>query len=525
MNLRKRFRDFRNWCPQPTNPLPTKLKQYSVPIVILLTVTLFAASLSIFYSSSLFPASVPPMPAIPVANLPLSSTSVSSVAPAVEWQKNLPSELGISATCIIQTSDGGYAVGGDCDYKTGVPPGYLVKLDSSGNIEWNQSYAKYTTNKFTDNIQALVQTKDEGYALLIGGSELIKTNSEGKTLWNITFNIADVASSMVQTSDGGYAVTGYATINQVLNGRYESNFWLAKFNSAGTQLWTKTFGNPANTEAFSVIQTSDNGYVLVGKISSSDVNQEFYFWLVKTDSNGNEQWNKTFGSAGCDNEANSVIQTSDGGYVLAGFTNAYRSGNYNALLVKTDSLGNFSWTQTYAGTGQLTYTTLPTVFGSNGSNGNNYAYSVIQTSDGGLAFTGASEYEPGTSSTVAWLVKTDSTGNTQWNETFGSPFQSWAGNSLIETSDGGFAVAGYNQSPGTPKDGNYYVVRTEPALTPPSPSPTSTQASPSLTPTQSQSNLVLLVSLTLTAIVIVLVALVVSRRLKKASMSSKRGKI
>ena len=470
MGLRKRLKDFRDWCPQPPNPLPAKLKQYSVPIVILLTVTLFAASLSIFYSSSLFPASVPQMPAIPVANLPLSSTSTSSAAPAVEWQKNLPSELGISATCIIQTSDGGYAVGGDCNAKTGIPPGYLVKLDSSGNIEWNQSYTKYTTNKFTDNIQTLVQTKDGGYALLIGGSELIKTNSEGKALWNITFNVADVASSMVQTSDGGYAVTGYATINKVLNGRYESNFWLAKFNSAGTQLWTKTFGTPANTEAFSVIQTSDGGYALAGKISSSNINQEFYFGLVKTDSNGNEQWNKTFGSASYDNEANSVIQTSDGGYVLAGFTNAYRSENYDALLVKTDSSGNISWTKTYAGTGQLTYTTLPTVFGSNGSNGNNYAYSIIQTSDDGLAFAGASEYEPGgESSTVAWLVKTDSTGNTQWNETFGSPFQSWAGNSLIETSDGGFAIAGYNQPPGTHVGGNYYVVKTEPTLPPPSP--------------------------------------------------------
>jgi hypothetical protein len=520
MNLRKKFKEFKNWCPQPHTPLPTKLKQYSIPIVILLTVTLFAASLSIFYSTSVLPASVPQIPSIPVANLPVSSTSVSSAAPAVEWQKNLPSELGISATCIIQTSDGGYAVGGDCDYKTGVPPGYLVKLNSSGNIEWNQSYAKYTTNKFTDNIQALLQTKDEGYALLIGGSELIKTNSEGKVLWNITFNLANVASSMVQTNDGGYVVTGYATINQVLNGRYESNFWLAKFNSAGAQLWNKTFGNPANTEAFSVIQTSEGGYALTGKISSSNINQEFYFWLVKTDSIGDEQWNKTFGSPGYDNEANSVIQTSDGGYVLAGFTNAYRSGDYDAQLVKTDSSGNLSWTQTYAGTGQLTYTNLPTVFGSNGSNGNNYAYSVIQTSDGGLAFIGTSEYEPGTSSTVAWLVKTDSTGNTQWNETFGSPFQSWAGNSLIETSDGGFAIAGYNQSPGTPAGGNYYVVKTEAALPPPS--PTSTQGpSPSSTPIPSQFNLVLLASLTLVVIVIVIVAVVVLRRQKSKYISLK----
>jgi len=162
------------------------------------------------------------MPAIPVANLPLSSTSTSSAAPAVEWQKNLPSELGISATCIIQTSDGGYAVGGDCDYDTGAG-GYLVKLDSSGNMQWNQSYVKYAGSIYSNNIGALVQTSDGGYAFLLGGSALIKTNSLGKVQWNITFSGADV-TSMVQTSDGGYALAGSASTSQVQNGRYDTLF-------------------------------------------------------------------------------------------------------------------------------------------------------------------------------------------------------------------------------------------------------------------------------------------------------------
>ena len=204
MGIRKRLKDFRNWCPQPPNPLPTKLKQYTVPIAILLTATLLAASFSIFYSVGVFNPSVP---TVPIVNIPSSTSSSfsSSAAPAVEWEKVLPGGLGISATCIIQTSDGGYAVGGDCDFNTGAG-GYLVKLDSSGNMQWNQSYVKYAGSIYGNNIEALVQTSDGGYAFLLGGSALIKTNSEGKVQWNITFNGADV-TSMVQTNDGGYAIS------------------------------------------------------------------------------------------------------------------------------------------------------------------------------------------------------------------------------------------------------------------------------------------------------------------------------
>lgn len=409
--------------------------------------------------------------------LPSTSTSTPSVPPAVEWQKTFPN-AGDTANCIIQTGDDGYAVVGEGNSKSGNPTGFLFKLDSSGNMQWNKSYA-------TGNLLAVVQTRDGGYTL-DGVSVLIKTDSKGNAQWNKTYSDEYVAS-IVQTSDGGYALAGYATTAQVQNGRYESDFWLAKVNSTGTQLWTKTFGRTGDTEAYSVIQTSDGGYALVGKSNAYSDAGEYDFMLVKTDSSGNQQWLKTFGGAGGDSEAKSVVQTSDGGYVLAGATNAYGLGGYDAWLIKTDSSGNLIWTRTYGGTGELLYSNenLPTVFGSNGS-GDDYAYSLIQISDGGLAFVGSSEYEPGagTAYTVVWLVKTDSAGNTQWNATFGSPFQGWAGNSLIETSDGAFAIAGYEQPPGTPWFGDYYVVKTEPALPPPSTSPS---PGPSPTPSVSPS--------------------------------------
>jgi hypothetical protein len=404
-----------------------------------------------------------------------------TTAPTVEWQKTVIPD-GISATCIIQTSDGGYAVGGDCDYKTGSPPGYLVKLDPAGNMQWNQSYAKYAASIYEDNIEALVQASDGGYAFLLGSSQLIKTNSEGRVQWNLTFNGADFASSMVKTSDGGYVVAGDATIIQIQNGGYESNFWLAKVNSTGTLLWNETFGKEGDTVAASVIQTSDGGFALAGKSNAYRNAGEYDFMVVKTDSSGNQQWLETFGGTSGDSEANCIIQTSGGGYVLAGET-AYGSGGTVAWLVKTDSSGNMTWNRTYGGLASATTILNGTVSsnfvtGTSGSEGD-LANCVIQTSDGGLAFVGGAAYAPPTAGSLVWLVKTDSSGNTQWNETFGVPFNpysTWTGTSFIETSDGAFAVAGFDQPAGTPWFGSYLVIKTEATL----PTPSST---PFLTPT------------------------------------------
>lgn len=420
-----------------------------------------------------------------------SSSPVSSSPPEVQWQQILPSDFGTSATCMIQTSDGGYLVGGEGNYKNGAP-GYLVKLDASGNIQWNRTYNGITEHG--NYIDSIVQTGDGGYTLLTGGLwagnlayQLIKTDWQGNLEWNVTFS-SEFVVSMVQTSDNGYALAGYVANNQVQNGRLESQLWLAKLNSAGTQLWNRTYGEFGDTETSSVIQTGDGGYALAGKSNAYGSAGEYDFIVVKADASGNQQWLKTFGGAGGDSEASSLIQTIDGGYVLAGSTTAYGLGGEDAWLVKIDSSGNLVWTHTYGGTGMLpnfygNLTGSP-IAGSNGT-ADDYAYSVIQTSDGGLAFVGASSTvpPPNIAITSVWLVKTDQSGSEAWNETFGDPFFTWAGNSLIEASDGSFAIAGYKQEPGFPWEGNYYIVKTEPSL----PLPSSPTASPTATASTSPS--------------------------------------
>ncbi len=410
--------------------------------------------------------------------------TTNTAVPDIEWQNVFPGDFGTSATCIIQSSDGGYAVGGDGNYKNGAP-GFFVKLDRSGTVQWNQSYI--TVNKYSNNIQSVVQTADGGYLLLIARSELIKTDTHGKPQWNVTFDNVSI-NALVQVSDG-YALAGDAATDQIRNGRNTDYVWLAKVNHAGTLLWNKTLGELGNNQANSLVKTRDGGFAVAGKSNAYNEAGEYDFLLIEADSSGNQEWVKTFGESGGDSEASSLIQTNDDGYVLAGSTTAYGLGGYDAWLVKTDPSGNLLWTRTYGGTGVLPdffgNITGSQIAGSSGT-GDDHANSLIQTTDGGLAFVGSSEYEPGggTAYTVAWLVKTDSVGNTQWNVTFGAPFKGWGGNSLIETRDGAFAMAGYSQEPGFPWIGNYYVVKTKPTLPPPttpSPSPSST-ASTSPTP-------------------------------------------
>jgi len=151
-------------------------------------------------------------------------------------------------------------------------------------------------------------------------------------------------------------------------------------------------------------------------------------WLVKTDALGNMEWNQTYGGTGGD-LALSLVATSDGGYALAGTWNYTLSlsseGGGDFWLVKTDEFGNTQWDRKYGGTGE------------------DLAYSLIATSDDGYALAGAFNFSGtfGTGSADAWLVKTDSLGDMEWNGTYGGTGDDWAC-SVIATSDGGYALAG-----------------------------------------------------------------------------------
>ena len=383
--------------------------------------------------------------------------------------------------CVIETSDGGFAfvgyaiLGGKDDV-------CLVKTDSAGNEQWKQMYG----GSEWDKAYSVVQTSDGGYAIAgmtwsfgSGGGDfwLVKTDASGLVQWNQTYSgsSADTGYSMVQTSDGGFVIVG-STFFSTNPGSYD--FWLVKTDSAGTLQWDQNYGGPEFEEAYSVVQTSDGGYAIAGKESGD-------FWLVKTDSAGIMQWNQTYGGTDPDS-VYSVVETNDGGYAIVGDAGNSWSEDCDILLVKTDASGNELWNQTYGGILH------------------DYGRSMVETSDGGFAIVGYTE-SFGLGKENVWLIKTTSTGVVEWDQTYGGTIDQWDrdyGYSVIETSDGGYAIAGsHTTTLGTFRD-DFLLIKTDsngnviptssptPTPTPthtstatPTPTPTSPSPTPSTTPT------------------------------------------
>jgi len=349
---------------------------------------------------------------------------------ATSWNKTYGGTGLDFAYSVVQTSDGGYAIAG---YTNSSGAGnwdfWLVKTDSSGIAQWNKTYG----GTGYDWAYSMVQTGDGGYAIAgctnssgVGYYDLwlVKTDSSGNVQWSKTYGgtKSDVAQSVIQTGDGGYAIAGCT--NSYGAGGYD--FWLVKTDSSGIAQWNKTYGGTNDEFAFSLVWTVDGGYAITGHTYSYGAGVSD-FWLVKTDSSGIAQWNKTYGGTNFD-VARSVVQTNDGGYAITGYTSSYGAGGYDLWLVKTNSSGNMQWNKTYGGT--------------------NYdeACSVAQTNDGGYIIGGyTSSYGAGVSD--FWLIKTNSSGNAQWNKTYGGT-KSDVAQSLVQTNDGGYALAGYTYSYG-----------------------------------------------------------------------------
>jgi hypothetical protein len=213
---------------------------------------------------------------------------------------------------------------------------------------WTQTYGGVAA----DIGNSLVATSDEGYAIAgttesFGAGEtdiwLVKTNAFGTVEWNKTYGGTDYdfGRSLVETSDGGYALAGYT--GYIGAGGW-SDFWLIKTDEFGTVDWNMTYGGSNEEKAFSLVETSDGGYALAGTTQFSDLdphnmdNGIYDCWLVKTDADGSMEWNQTYGGEEID-EAYSLVETSDGGYALAGYTSSYGAGVADVWLVKTDGYG------------------------------------------------------------------------------------------------------------------------------------------------------------------------------------------
>ena len=310
------------------------------------------------------------------------------------WDKTFGGPKDDQGTSVQPTTDGGYIITGYTNsYGAGSWDVWLIKTDKDGNKLWDKTFG----GPKDDRGYSVQETNDggfiiTGYTCSFGaGSKkawLIKTDKDGKRLWDKIFGGADSAwgNSVQQTTDGGYIITG-ATFS---DGAGSSDVWLCKTDNDGKKLWDKTFGGADSDWGTSVQQTTDGGFIVTGGTNSygagsSDV------WLIRTDKDGNKLWDKTFG--GKDNDwGTSVQQTTDGGYIITGATCSYGAGIENVWLIKTNEDGNKLWEKSFGG--------------SNSDCGN----SVQQTADGGYIITGSTcSYGSGIEN--VWLIKSDNDGN------------------------------------------------------------------------------------------------------------------
>lgn len=337
--------------------------------------------------------------------------------------------------CVRQTTDGGYVVAGYTS--SGSNDVYILRTNEGGTTIWSRTfggtgYDYGQSVDLTENGGLIIA----GYTNSTGNYDvyLLRTDGNGNELWNRTFGGAgsDVGYCVRSVSDGGVVIAGYTNSF----GAGLSDVYLLRTNGNGDTVWTKTFGGTDYDYGQSVEQTGDGGFVVAGYTYSSGAGVADVY-LLRTDADGNALWTKTFGGTQYD-YGQSVVQTSDGGFVIVGYTNSFGAGSYDMYLLKTNENGNMLWSRTFGGTAS------------------DIGQSVQQTEDGGFIIAGYTS-SFGAGGYDVYLLRTDGNGNELWYRTFGGANSDYS-LSVRQTTCGGFVVTGY-----TNVSGNYdvYVIKTD----------------------------------------------------------------
>jgi hypothetical protein len=401
-------------------------------------------------------------------------------------------------------NDGGYLLAGTSYsgangeksfLKNGHGDYWIIKIDVAGTTVWDGAYG----GSSLDFLGAAIQTSDGGF--IVGGYSrsgisgdksqnnqgivdywIVKTDAAGVKQWDARYggNGSDALDDIVETADGGYLLGGHSESrasgdkSEAGNGKYD--FWIVKINSTGVKQWDVTLGGNKEENFAKMVKTEDGGYVLggttrsnkVGDVSKPSLGAQDY-WIIKIDANGNKLWDNRFGGNSTD-VMNTLIQTSDGGFLLGGNSESNASfdksenskGSADYWLVKTDANGEKQWDVTIGG-GDLDICGFlsETSEGDFLIGGN--SYSEI-SGDKTQASQGVSDY---------WIVKTDANGSVLWDVTFGaSSYETARG--IFKTADGGYILGGNSYSPiggdkeadneGTNDSPDFWVLKTGPEM-------------------------------------------------------------
>ena len=328
-------------------------------------------------------------------------------------------------TSVASTPDGGLIVAGTTNsYGAGDYDTWILKLDSSGTVQWQKAYG----GSGEEWPWSVITTSDGGYAVCgytysfgSGSADwwILKLGASGNIEWQKAYGGSgfDHARSIRQTADGGFIAAG-STASYGAGGQ---DAWILKLSSSGNIQWQKTYGKTFDDAAVSIEQTTDGGYIFAGWTSVTATTENA--WVFKLDASGNLQWERVYGSV-ADQIAQAIHQTSDGGYIVAAEDVDSGTGTYDFVVLKIDASGNIAWQRRYSGVG------------------NDDPWTMQLAADGGYIVAGRTT-SFGAGSYDAWILKLDASGVIQWQKTYGGPgFDGVL--TVIQTPDGGYALAGSN---------------------------------------------------------------------------------
>ncbi len=355
-----------------------------------------------------------------------------------------------------------------CTYDQETLPGTEeTALSFKGELAWIQNYG----GSGEDTPRAVIETNDGGFAIfgfsnsvdgdLMGKSTavndywLLRTNAEGDVLWSKTYGGSkdDRGQSVIQTADGGFAITGYAMSDDgdASNNEGFHDNWILKLDAQGGIEWEQSFGFSGHDHSYDLVQSDDGGLFFTGFLDITSARADGYvdksysltrhgvgeFWGTKLNAQGQLQWRKYFGGTNND-RAHAVVTGHDGGFVMAGFSESddfdvsSPRGSYDFWAVKIDADGSLLWEHSYGGSGI------------------DIAQDIAKTSDGGYVIAGSTISTDGDISmshggSDVWVITIDNNGALLWEKTYGgSGFDAAEG--IEPTVDGGYIISGNSKS-------------------------------------------------------------------------------
>jgi len=390
-------------------------------------------------------------------------TSCAIGQPGMEWQTTLGGDTAEICTALTRTSEGGYIVAGyamsdqgDVSGNHGKRDYWIVKLDAQGTLQWQRSYGG-TEDDYAYSIQQLA---DGGYVVAgqtysvngdvegnHGGSDfwLLRLDMIGDIIWAKCYGgtNSEVGAFVKSTADGGFVLAGgsYSSDGDLSENQGSSDLWFIKLTADGTLDWQKNYGGSGFDRAFSIEQTTNQGFILAGFTESSDGDVTGYHsaydaWIVKLDEQGDLEWERAYG--GSQNDwAFEAHETPDGGYAFVGSVHSNdgdvvgNHGSRDGWLAKIGSIGAMEWQRTYGGSGY------------------DGTEALLLTPEGYIiaGYSGSNDGDVVGShgSTDMWISSVSPTGAIEWQSALGGSEYDRV-NAMIRNSDGSILLAGQTSS-------------------------------------------------------------------------------